>query len=109
MYTDISIDEFREGFGGGVKSEYQFIDVREAEEYAAGHIPGAVNIPLSEFMARVDEINEEAPALLVCNSGVRSAQAAGYLISMGYDQVFNLEAGAKGWLKRGFPLESALD
>lgn len=102
MYRDINSEEYREQFAGRA---HQFIDVREEEEHAEGHIPGAANIPLSEFMARVDEINEDAPAVLVCNTGVRSSQAALYLASMGYEEIYNLDEGTKGWLEKGYEIE----
>ena len=105
MYIDISIDEFRQQFASGEGGEYQFIDVREEDEHAEGHIPGTNNIPLSEFMARVDEISEDTPVLLVCNTGVRSSQAALFLASMGYEDIYNLEDGTKGWLKQGYAVE----
>ena len=106
MYTDISNDDYREQFLSGESGAYQLIDVREDDEHAAAHIPGASNIPLSEFMARVDEISEDEPVLLVCNTGVRSSQAALYLASMGYEDIYNLEEGTKGWLKQGYAVES---
>ena len=109
MYSDISSEDYKEQFVSGDSGDYQFIDVREEEEHAEGHIPDTVNIPLSEFMARVDEISEDMPAVLVCNTGVRSAQAAMYLASMGYDQLYNLEEGTKGWMKKGYPVESLWD
>ena len=56
------------------------------------HIPGTINIPLSEFPARVDEISEDAPVILVCNTGVRSSQAALFLAGMGYDQDLDLQS-----------------
>ena len=90
MYTDLSSDEYRQQFADDDLDDYQLIDVREDDEYAEAHLPGAINIPLSEFMARVDEIDEDLPVLLVCNTGVRSAQAAMYLASLGYDQLYNL-------------------
>ena len=105
MYSDISSEDFREQFVSGESGEYQFIDVREEEEHAETHIPGATNIPLSEFMARVDDISEDSPVLLVCNTGVRSAQAAMFLVSMGYEDVYNLEEGTKGWMKKGYAVE----
>ena len=106
MYTDISNEEYREQFASGDRGDHQFIDVREEEEHAEGHIPGAINIPLSEFMARVDEISEDSPVALVCNTGIRSAQAALYLASMGYEELYNLEEGTKGWIKQGHAVES---
>ena len=105
MVDDISNDDFRERFASGDSGAYQLIDVREEDEYAAGHIPGAVNMPLSEFMARYDEIEEETPALFVCNTGVRSSQAAFYLAGMGYENLYNLEEGTKGWIKQGHAVE----
>ena len=104
MYTDISSEDFRERFATG---DRQFIDVREEEEHAEAHIPGAINIPLSEFPARFDEIDEDAPVVLVCNTGVRSSEAALFLLGMGYDpdQLYNLEDGTKGWMKKGYKVE----
>ena len=106
MYTDISIDEFREKFQSGESGDCQFIDVREDDEYAEGHIPGAINIPLSEFPARIDEISEERSVVLVCNTGRRSSQAALFMAGMGYEDIYNLEDGTKGWLQRGYPVAS---
>lgn len=103
MYSDINSEEYRQQFADRA---HQFIDVREDEEHAAGHIPGAANIPLSEFMARVDEIDEDAPVVLVCNTGVRSSQAALYLASMGYEEIYNLDEGTKGWMKKGYAVDS---
>ena len=103
MYSDINSEEYREQFADGA---HQFIDVREEDEHAEGHIPGAANIPLSEFMARVDEIDEDSAVVLVCNTGVRSSQAALYLASMGYEQIYNLEEGTKGWLQKGYAVDS---
>ncbi|MDE2856008.1 MAG: rhodanese-like domain-containing protein [Chloroflexota bacterium] len=107
MYTDLNSEDFRQQFASGESGEYQFIDVREEEEHAEVHIPGAINIPLSEFAARLDEISEDAPVVLVCNTGVRSSQAALFLAGMGYDQdlIFNLEDGTKGWMKKGYKIE----
>ena len=107
MYTDITSEEFRERFDSGAPAACQFIDVREEEEHAEAHIPGARNIPLSEFPARLDEISEDAPVVLVCNTGVRSSQAALFLAGMGYDQdlIYNLEDGTKGWMKKGYAVD----
>ncbi len=107
MYTDISNDDYLQQFASGDRGDFQLIDVREDDEYAESHIPGASNIPLSEFMARADEISEDGPVALVCNTGVRSSQAALYLASMGYEDIYNLEEGTKGWIKQGRAVESA--
>ncbi len=108
MYTDISSEDYREQFASGAGGDYQFIDVREDEEHAEVHIPGTINIPLSEFPARLDEISEDTPVILVCNTGVRSSQAALFLAGMGYDQLYNLEDGTKGWMKKGYAIEGEM-
>lgn len=51
------------------------IDVREPDEYAAGHAPSAVNLPMSQLDARVDEVPTDAPVHVICQSGGRSARA----------------------------------
>ena len=110
MYTDVSSEDYREQFASGAGGEYQLIDVREGEEHAEVHIPGTINIPLSELPARLDEISEDEPVILVCNTGVRSSQAALFLAGMGYDQdlIYNLEDGTKGWMKKGYAIEGEL-
>ena len=104
MYTDIDSEAYREQFGNRAGGEHQLIDVREGDEYAAAHIPGAINIPLSEIPARFDEISEERPVCLVCNTGIRSSQAALFMAGMGYQDLYNMEDGTKGWMKKGYPV-----
>lgn len=82
----------------------QLIDVREPDEYAAVRAEGAVNIPLSEFVARTDEIDPERDIYLICKSGGRSAQAGEYLEqARGWDNVINVAGGTTAWVKQGLP------
>lgn len=76
------------------------MDVREADEYAAGHIPGAVNLPLSTLDQA--EIPEDRPLFLYCLWGSRSARAAGLLLRRGCEQVKSIGGinGYKGTLER---------
>ncbi|MDO5061698.1 MAG: rhodanese-like domain-containing protein [Peptostreptococcaceae bacterium] len=69
------------------------IDVRSADEYADGHIQGAVNIPHDEMESRVGEIEgyKEHPVILYCNTGNRSGQAAKVLVDNGFKVVYNAE------------------
>ena len=82
----------------------QLIDVREPDEYAAVRAEGAVNIPLSEFVARTDEIDPERDIYLICKSGGRSAQAGEYLEqARGWDNVINVAGGTTAWVEQGLP------
>lgn len=105
MYSEIDSEEYREQFESGDSGEYQLIDVREPDEFAAGHIPGTTNIPLSEFQDRVDEISEDSPIVLVCATGGRSGRAATFLASMGYENIYNHSDGTKGWISKGYPVD----
>lgn len=75
------------------------VDVREREEYLTGHIPGAVNLPLSELAGREDEITPAT--VLICASGNRSSQAAAYLVSQGQTGLMNLSGGTITWMREG--------
>jgi rhodanese-related sulfurtransferase len=78
------------------------LDVREDDEWAAGHAPGAKHIPLGELPERVSEIAEftDGPVYVVCRSGGRSARATAWLNASGWDAV-NVEGGMKSWHASG--------
>lgn len=80
------------------------LDVREPWEYEAGHIPGAVSIPQADLALRLAEVPKDRDVLVVCQSGVRSLRAAGFLKGIGYDRVINLAGGTGGWKKAGHPI-----
>jgi rhodanese-related sulfurtransferase len=81
-------------------------DVRSPDEYRAGHLPGAVLIPLNTLMARMNEIPKQDNVYLICHSGGRSAQAADYLARQcGHDNLINIEGGTMAWMQAGYPLE----
>ena len=79
------------------------IDVREVVEYISGHAPVAVNLPLSELVARVAEVPRGDTVYLICESGGRSAQAAEWLAAQGIDAV-NVIGGTSAWRAAGLPL-----
>lgn len=67
------------------------VDVRTPEEFAAGHLPGAVNIPIQQLANRLDELGPKDSQLVVyCRSGARSTRAEQILRKAGYDKVLNL-------------------
>ena len=75
------------------------VDVRSAEEFAAGHVDGAVNIPADQLHARAAELPAEASVVTVCNhGGSRSCNAAQQLRELGYANAAPLRGGTRGWL-----------
>lgn len=79
------------------------LDVREPAEWDAGHIDGAVHVPLSQLPDRLAEIEDERPVLCVCAVGARSAHAVLFLRSRGLDAI-NLHGGMLAWSNAGRPV-----
>ncbi|MGX1738084.1 rhodanese-like domain-containing protein [Corynebacterium flavescens] len=82
----------------------QLIDVREPDEFAEVHAAGAVNIPMSEFTAHVEELDLDRDVYLICKSGGRSGQVADYLAQRGIDAI-NVAGGTSVWVEQGLPTE----
>jgi rhodanese-related sulfurtransferase len=85
------------------------IDVCEANEYAAGHVGGAKNIPLSQLEQKLPGMvkNKALPVILVCQSGARSSRAVGIAKKLGYEQAQSLGGGLGAWTKANLPVEKA--
>jgi len=83
------------------------IDVREAAEYAAGHVPGAVLIPMGQLTSRLDELDRAAPVHLICASGNRSGAMGDVLSARRFDAV-NVVGGTTAWVRSGRPVEGGL-
>ena len=83
------------------------VDVREDYEYAMGHLPEAVNLPLSRFIHELHTLPKDRSLLVVCASGGRSSQVAQYLLTQGFaaEQVGNLEGGTFGWIEAGLGVQ----
>ncbi len=104
-------------FGSGVptvgvdelKEQDFLLDVREDDEWQAGHAAGALHIPMSEFVARYGELTEAAPqdgrVNVICRSGGRSAQVTMYLTQQGVDAA-NVAGGMQAWEAAGRPVEA---
>lgn len=88
------------------KKDMFLLDVREKEEYAAGHIPGAVNIYVGELEKRLDEVPSDRPVVSICSVGNRGGLGASILKRHGYPEVYNLLGGTTAWKKKGYPTES---
>lgn len=74
-----------------------FIDVRTPEEYAEGHVPGSLLIPLGELKARMGEIPKDRRLFLFCRSGNRSANATSTLLQHNYSDAYNVSGGVLNW------------
>lgn len=83
----------------------RLVDVRQPDEYAEGHIPGAVLVPLGEVPDRLDAFSPTETNYVVCRSGARSMRAAEYLAEHGFDAV-NVIGGTLAWQDSGRPTDT---
>lgn len=83
------------------------LDVRTPEEFAAGHIPGAINLDWNspDFAKKVAELDKGKTYLVNCAAGGRSAKACGAMNKLNFTHCYNLEGGFKAWDKAGKPVE----
>jgi rhodanese-related sulfurtransferase len=88
-----------------VPADAFLLDVREDDEWVAGHAPGALHIPLGELGARYTEIDRATALYVICRSGRRSEQAAQALVGAGW-QAHNVADGMIGWNAAGRPMTS---
>lgn len=79
------------------------LDVREDDEWAAGHAPGADHIPMTNLAERLDEVPDGSPVYVICRSGGRSARVTAYLNANGWDAV-NVAGGMVSWAGQGHPV-----
>lgn len=84
-------------FKAAIAAGYQLIDVRTPQEYAQGHIPGAVNIPIESLPQALSQIDKSKPVAVYCATGARSLNAKQFLAAQGYQTVINLQQGIVAW------------
>ncbi|MEY9870900.1 rhodanese-related sulfurtransferase [Streptacidiphilus sp. MAP12-33] len=88
-----------------VPADAVLLDVREQDEWDAGHADGAVHIPMSEFVARLGELPDAEQLFVICRVGGRSAQVVQYLVAQGRTAV-NVDGGMLAWEASGRALVS---
>lgn len=103
--ASISVDKYlqkmREHAGGTC-----FLDVREPEEFSEGHIPGTMNIPLSELALHLKELQAFGRIYVSCQAGRRSVLAAKTLDYLGLPDVVNVSGGIQAWVHSGYPVQT---
>ena len=73
------------------------LDVREPHEFKYAHIAGSVLVPLNQIPSRLSELNPQQEIVVICHHGMRSQQAANYLVQSGYKNIANLTGGIDAW------------
>lgn len=103
MIPFITVDELREQRPG----QAQLVDVRSASEFASGHIPGAVNIPMDQIEGRIADLSTNVPLVLICQAGTRARLTAG-LLEPCQRQIAVLESGTNAWVQAGLPVVASV-
>ena len=97
MIAEISVTELEKLIAAGSL----VIDVRETDEFAAGHVPTAISIPLSTVQDRVDEFRHQGTVYVICQVGGRSMRACQYLADFEINNLVNIAGGTTGWIALG--------
>jgi len=89
------------------REDARIVDVREADEFASGHLPDALNIPVSKLSERVGELEKfkDKPIIFCCASGMRSGKASAELKKQGFAKLYNLAGGVDAWVGAGYPVK----
>ena len=86
----------------------QVIDVRRPSEYAAGHLPGAVNVPLDTLAEAPLTGDPHLPTAVVCAGGYRSSAGCSLLMRRGFDRLMNVVGGTGAWMQAGYEVDARL-
>src|SRR4029077_19518093 len=93
---EVTLDKVR-----GRPSNAAVLDVREPEEFANGHVPGAVNLPQADLATRLNEVPRDRPVFVICQGGFRSLRAAQFLCQRGFSDVASVKGGTEAWRAAG--------
>ena len=101
-YYRLDLTEAREMYD---QDDTTVVDVRRPDEYAEGHVTGALPIPVDDILARFDDLPGAGRLLFICAQGVRSGLACEMAAALGVDseRLYNIEAGTADWIAAGHP------
>ncbi|HET7112323.1 MAG TPA: rhodanese-like domain-containing protein [Pyrinomonadaceae bacterium] len=101
----VSVDQLREQI---TNRELQIVDVRRPAEYSNGHVPRALNAPLSALDRTIDQLplQKDKPTAVICAGGYRSSAAASLLQQQGFTNLINVAGGTGAWINAGYPVET---
>ena len=97
------LDELHDRIAEG--SDLQIVDVRRPGEYAAGHVPGAINVTLAHLEQEISSLNSNRPTAVICASGYRSSAATSILERHRFAEIYNVVGGTNGWVNAGYAVE----
>ena len=103
---EIDVEELAERIdaAGAVGTTVRLIDVREVDEYAEGHVPGAELVVLGTVPDNVERFRGDGPTYVICRSGARSMRAAQFVDEHGIDGAINIAGGTLAWIRSGRPV-----
>jgi rhodanese-related sulfurtransferase len=98
LTSSLTVEDLRKQPAG-----FQLVDVRSPSEFASGHIPGAVNIPMDQIESRMDDLRLDLPIVLICQMGKRARMTANLLGPCGRELSI-LEGGTSAWMQAGLAM-----
>ena len=101
----VSVDQLKDQIAN---RELQIVDVRRPTEYSNGHVPRAMNAPLSSLDRTIDQLplHKDKPTAVICAGGYRSSAAASLLQQQGFTNLINVAGGTGAWINAGYPVET---
>ena len=102
----VSVNELKEKLATG--EDLQVVDVRRPTEYSNGHVPRALNAPLTtrDRIAQQLPFEKDKPTAVICAGGYRSSAAASLLEQLGFTNLLNVSGGTGAWVNAGYPVET---
>ena len=97
MLEQISAPQLKAWLDDAASPQPVLLDVREPGEFAHCHIDGALPMPMGSVPTRLQELDPEAPTVVICHHGMRSMQVAMYLQQQGFAKLYNLGGGVAAW------------